>query len=133
MQYYLDANNAAQSMPTPHAEGFNGDSGISFGISAGLAGYLFVLGTKGISWLDTWRQTNVYDVNNKYVSLGIMMSTLSQVAQVAMVPKGNRYGDGRHSDGDNDPEAICKMCKHKHRNKNCFKQHTELRRNIKNK
>ncbi|POS82469.1 hypothetical protein EPUL_006638, partial [Erysiphe pulchra] len=70
------------------------------------------------------------------------MSTLRQVAkgrevgnfaQVAMTPKGNRRGGGGHSDGDNDPDAICKICKHKHRNKNCFKQRPELRRNIKNK
>lgn len=142
MQYYLDANNAAQSMPTLNAEGLNGDQGISFGISAGLAGYLFVLGTEGITWLDTWRQTKIYDVNNKYVPLDVMMSTLRQVAkgrevvnyaQVAVASNEKKPGSNGRNGKDNDPEAICKMCKHKHRNKNCFKQHPQLRSKIKNK
>ena len=55
MQHLLDANSAAEGMPNPNAEGLKGDQGISFEISAGLAGFLFVLGTEGVSWLDTWR------------------------------------------------------------------------------
>lgn len=81
MQHCLDANSAAQTMPLPNAEGLNEDLDISIEISAGLAGFLFVLGTEGISWLGTWLQTKIYDVNNKYVSTNVMMSTLRQVAK----------------------------------------------------
>lgn len=138
MQHYLDANSAAETLPHKKTEGFNGDRSISFEISAGLAGYLFVLGTEGISWLDTWRQTKIYDVNNKYVTLDIMMSTLRQVAkgregvsvgyaQAAVAARSNT-GDTNHLEENNHPESICRRCKHKHRNKHCFKQHPELRK-----
>lgn len=140
MQHYLDANSAAETMPRKNAESLNGDQSISFEISAGLAGYLFVLGTEGISWLDTWRQTKIYDVNNKYVTLDIMMSTLRQVAKgregvpvghaQAAVAARNNTGVTNHLEEDNDPESICRRCKHKHRNKHCFRQHPELRKRV---
>lgn len=50
MQHYLDANSAAETMPSSDAGALIGYLGISFRISAGLAGYLFTLGTEGIGW-----------------------------------------------------------------------------------
>ena len=146
MQHYLDLNNAAEIMSNPNVEGLSGDLNISYEISAGLAGFLFVMGTEGVDWLDTWRQTKVFDTNNSYVSLDIMMSTLRQVAkgretqphghgQAAVVPVvgGKFNGAGSKREGSLDPESLCTMCRHKHRNKNCFKQHPELRKLIKKK
>ncbi|POS82225.1 hypothetical protein EPUL_006458 [Erysiphe pulchra] len=139
LQHYLDTNSAAEKMPNPSAGSLSGDNKISFEVSAGLAGYLFVLGTDGIKWLDIWRQKKVYDTSNKYVSLDIMMSTLRQVAkgregaagqaQVATAPIGNRGNGDRASSVD--PEALCSLCKHKIRNKHCFRQHPELRKQLK--
>ncbi|KAI0991540.1 hypothetical protein K3495_g16647, partial [Podosphaera aphanis] len=98
------------------------------------------MGTEGIDWLDTWRQTKVYDEKNRYVSLDTMMSTLRQVAKVKEAQsgggqvafgkeKGRSNGKGKDGATSADPEALCTRCYHsKHKNKNCFKQHPELRR-----
>ena len=142
MQHLLDANSAAEGMPNPNAEGLKGDQSISFEISAGLAGFLFVLGTEGVSWLDTWRQTKIYDVNNKYVSLDIMMSTLRQVAkghegvggshaQTARTAGISRSDTSGQAETGLDPDALCKKCRHKHRNRHCYRQHPGLRKRIK--
>ncbi|POS85018.1 hypothetical protein EPUL_003997 [Erysiphe pulchra] len=129
-------------MPPLKAKDLGGDLGMSSGISARLAGCFFVLEIEGISWLETWRQTRVYYANIKYVSLDVMMFTMRKVAkrhevvnfaQIAMATGANkRKGNGRN-EGDINPEAISEICKHKHRNKNCFKQHPELRSCTKNK
>lgn len=48
MQHYMDANNAVESMNSTNIDGSKGSHGGKFEISHGLAGDLFVLGTKGI-------------------------------------------------------------------------------------
>lgn len=141
MQHYMDANSAAETMHSISGSGSKGNHDSNFKITPGLAGYLFVLGTESIEWLETWRQTKVYDANNKYVSLDIMMSTLRQVAKgrefhstgSGKVALGYKINGGnsvisQNVGNLNDPEAICSQCKHKHKNKNCFKQHPELRK-----
>lgn len=50
-----------------------------------------------------------------------------------MAASDNKRGSSGRNGKDSDSEANCKMCKHKHRNKNCFKQHPELRSIMKNK
>lgn len=52
-----------------------------YSIPEGLARYMFISGTEEISWLDTWRQTKVYDSENRYVKLDMKMYTLRQVAK----------------------------------------------------
>ena len=42
-------------------------------------------------------------------------------------PRGTNGGDYRYDHKAVDPEKTCRICKHKHRNKNCFVQHPELR------
>lgn len=95
--------------------------------------------TEGVKWLDTWRQTKIYDIYNKYFSLDITMSTLRQVAkgrevvlvghaQAAVAPGNGKNNGSRSRAGSDDPEALCRRCRNKHRNKQCFRQHPELRR-----
>lgn len=76
MQHYLSINSAAESMISHSSK----DSEINpFLMLRGYASFLFVLGTEGIPWLDTWRQTKIFDGSNKYVPLETMMSTLRKV------------------------------------------------------
>ncbi|KAI0997360.1 hypothetical protein K3495_g10822 [Podosphaera aphanis] len=142
MQNYLDVNSAAESMSSTKPESSKDVHRNIFEVNPGFAGYMFILGTEGIEWLNTWRQTKVYDAENRYVSLDTMMSTLRQVAkvkegqsafgQVAVgQERGHSKGKGKEVVHSADSEAICTRCVHnKHKNKNCFKQHPELRKSF---
>lgn len=132
MQHYLSVNSAAESMVTHLSK----DTGVNpFLILPGYASFLFVLGTEGIPWLDTWRQTKIFDGSNKYVPLEVMMSTLRKVRTSemhlvgqALVAAGFDEKSGKYIDGGkNGPLDRCRKCKHHHMNKDCFKQHPELR------
>lgn len=138
MQCYLSINSAAESM-VPHIS--SNDSGAEmFSMPAGLAAQFFVLGTEGINWLDTWRQTKIFDSSNHYVSLEVMMSTLRQAgtskqrssgqAMVAAGPGDNENSRSKVERGGG-PNDQCRQCRHRHKNKECFKQHPELARKSK--
>lgn len=78
MQNYNDVNNGAKSMVFKNKD-LADEGGIdNFLVPPGLAGVIFILGTKHVDWLDTWRQTKVFDKENKHVPLETMMSTLRQ-------------------------------------------------------
>ncbi|KAI0991518.1 hypothetical protein K3495_g16669, partial [Podosphaera aphanis] len=141
LQNFLDVNSAAETMVSRNLEEFE-KGGNMFEISLGLASFMFIMGTEGIPWLDTWRQTKTLDKSNRYVSLDTMMSTLRQVAngregmlghgQSAIGQDGGRKGrnaKGKGAARNADPESLCQRCTHKHKNKHCFKQHPELRKN----
>lgn len=144
MQHFMDANSAAESMFSTSVDGSKGNHSGNFEVSQGLAGYMFVLGTEGVDWLETWRQTKIYDANNKYVSLDVMMSTLRQVAKgresqpIGSAKASMGYKGGRDNgisekvvEVSDDLEGICTQCRHRHKNKNCFRQHPELRKQLK--
>ncbi|KAI1000333.1 hypothetical protein K3495_g7859 [Podosphaera aphanis] len=88
MQNFLDVNSAAESMMPTTPGGSKDTQRNIFEISPGFADYMFIMGTEGIDWLDSWRQTKVYDEKNRYVSLDNMMSTLRQVAKVKEAQSG---------------------------------------------
>ncbi|RKF83943.1 hypothetical protein GcM3_005024 [Golovinomyces cichoracearum] len=102
------------------------------------------MGTENIGWLDIWRRTKVVDGNNRYASLDILMSTLSQVAHVrecltghgqsavSSYSAGRKKAKGKEAANDEDPEALCTHCKHQH-NKNCLEKHPELKKRRKQK
>ncbi|VDB90569.1 BgtTE-56084 [Blumeria graminis f. sp. tritici] len=114
-----------------------------FVLTTGLAGFMFIMGTEDVEWLDTWRQVKFYDSENRYVSLDVMMSTLRQMnkerhpqagshAQAAVINEKERAEDYNHEEQDivAPPNDLCRICKNKrkHKNRNCFKQHPELKR-----
>lgn len=73
-----------------------------------------------------------------------MMSTLGQVAKgrenqpigSAKAFMGYKGSSGNSVTGNvvevsDDLEGICTRCRHRHKNKNCFRQHPELRQKMK--
>ncbi|KAI0995709.1 hypothetical protein K3495_g12471 [Podosphaera aphanis] len=139
MQHYLSVNSAAESMVSHE---FEKESTNPFIVPHGLASFLFVLGTEGVEWLETWRQTKVLDRKNGYTSLENLMSTLRQVGKSsskfsghALVATGSRgQSDQRErTTAIGRPDDHCVLCEHHHKNKNCFKQHPELIKSSKQK
>lgn len=135
LQNLLSINSAAEAL----ADNLDDkDSEINiYAIPDGVARLLFVRGTEGISWLDTWRETKVYGTDSKFVSLDKMMSSLriaagsrGHAAGQALVARKEQPDNEKTGEGPNDR---CKLCKHRHKNKNCFKQHPELRSKSKKK
>lgn len=131
----LSLNSAAEAL----ADGSKDkDSEVNlYAIPDGVACLLFVRSTEGIPWLDTWRETKVYGTDSKYVSLDKMMSTLRIAAGIrgkssgqALVARRDQLVDEKIGGGPNDR---CRLCKHRHTNKKCFKQHPELKLKIKRK
>lgn len=139
MQHCLSVNSAVESM-VPHK--VDKDSFNPFIIPHGLASFLFVMGTEGAEWLETWRQTKVLDKKNGYTSLENLMSSLRQVGKsrsntlgqllVATVRKGKSDEIERIS-GVGGPDDYCILCEHHHKNKNCFKQHPERKKSFRQK
>nr|ABW72074.1 TE3 [Blumeria hordei] len=89
---------------------------------------MFVEGTMEVKWLSNWREIRAYTDGKKYARLEDMMSTLRVAVEqrslrsnpvVASVSNNSRMEPGL-----DDP---CRRCRHKHLNKDCFKQHPELR------
>lgn len=102
-----------------------------YAIPNGVPRLLFVRGTEGIALLDTWRETKVYGSDNKYAALDKIMSSLrvaagsrGKVSGQALLARKDQSGDEKTGGGPNDR---CGLCKHRHKNKKCFKQHPELR------
>lgn len=71
---YQSVNNAADAFSTPSARLSE------YHIGAGHAAALFVAGTKRIGWLNTWRDTRVFDSSNKYLPLEALMSSLRSIS-----------------------------------------------------
>lgn len=96
-------------------------------ILPGQAAVLFSLGTKGVGWLDNWRDTKAIESDNKFSSLEYMMSSLRTVAgnRTQITPRITAAAEVGTNDIKN-PNDYCTLCSHKHKNKQCFKQHPEL-------
>ncbi|KAI0991980.1 hypothetical protein K3495_g16206, partial [Podosphaera aphanis] len=132
MQYYLSVNSAAESMISQGAP----DSENLYLIPQGYASCLFVLGTEKVDWLETWRQTKVQDSKGRYLPLEKLMSTLRQVGgpklqssgQVHVATGAGDKGAKEREKAVGGPEDACVLCKHRHRNKECYRQHPELKR-----
>lgn len=111
-------NSAADAFPTqPTAS--------SYRIGEGQACAIFVMGIKRIEWLNVWRDTRVYDANNEYTPLQTLMSTLRTVAG-NRVQQPNTVAVTVPNSSNLDPEAYCKRCHHRHKNKYCYRLHPEL-------
>lgn len=87
---------------------------------------MFLIGTKDIEWLGNWRDTKAIGPDNRLTCLETMMSTIRTVG-------GNRPQNQPRMLAAAEPvdsvdlEAMCLRCRHKHKNRNCFRQHPELR------
>lgn len=132
LQNLLTLNSAAESLETD-SQVTDSNTNI-YAVPDGLARLLFVRGTEGIPWLDTWRETKVYGTNSKYVPLDKMISTLRVAAGSRSMTVGQvlvAAGRGAYNldDGNivENPNDRCKRCRHRHKNKRCYKQHPELR------
>ncbi|KHJ32681.1 hypothetical protein EV44_g0983 [Erysiphe necator] len=73
---YQSVNNAADAFSTPTAKVSE------YHIGAGHAAALFVAGTKRVEWLNTWRDTRVFDSSNKYLPLEVLMSSLRSISGI---------------------------------------------------
>lgn len=132
----ISLNNSAESM-APQERSIDGVN--SFAVAQGLASMLFVLGTEDIPCLDTWQQTRIFTADNAYVPLEKMMATMRQVnnspadtGRTLMATRRNFRKSEEKPPGYDDER--CKLCRHRHLNKDCFTQHPELvpRRKFKN-
>lgn len=116
---YQSVNSAADLLSN---DKFNLDmTQYEYTILPGQAAAMFLLGTNGFSWLDSWRDTTALESDNKLASLESMMSSLrvftgnrlqvrSKVFAVTIV-------------GGVDLDEMCERCKNKHLNKQRFKQY----------
>lgn len=117
-------NNAAEIMISSQSSSRSETN--TFKIGPGQAAAIFVLGTKGTDWLDTWRTTRAYETDYKYSSLESMMSSLRSITGDKKNVSGIFCAAAATPSGHTDPEAECRKCRHRHKNKECFKQHPEL-------
>ncbi|KAI0992897.1 hypothetical protein K3495_g15287 [Podosphaera aphanis] len=110
------------------AESLHAATGTEYHVTKGQAAAVFVLGTKHVPWLGTWRDLRACNDNNSYTSLETMMSTLRVVDghRTTTAVETNHAMAAQGSNVANDPDAECKRCKHRHLNRECFKQHPEL-------
>ena len=72
---YQSTNNAASSMKSGSTDALH-----SYQVGNGLASALFVMGTKHVEWLNTWRDTRVFEANNELAPLPSLMSSLRAIA-----------------------------------------------------
>ncbi|KAI1003481.1 hypothetical protein K3495_g4727 [Podosphaera aphanis] len=109
------------------AEILQSSTGVEYHVTKGQAAAIFVLGTKHVPWLSTWRDLRALNDNNGYTSLETMMSTLRVVDghRAHQTPPHNP-AMAAHETSDTNPNDDCKLCKHHHRNKEYYKQHPEL-------
>ncbi|KAI0995210.1 hypothetical protein K3495_g12972 [Podosphaera aphanis] len=115
LEAFQNVKNAADAIDSTHAA--KGDNK-GYHIGAGLAATLFILGTKGVEWLSTWRDTTAYEPDTEYVSLQSLISSLRIVAANQVQPKSKS--------ARLDPDANCKKCRHRHKNRCCFRLHPEF-------
>ncbi|KAI1001734.1 hypothetical protein K3495_g6469, partial [Podosphaera aphanis] len=110
------------------AEALHLSTDTEYHITKGQAAAMFVLGTKHVPWLGTWRDLRACTNNNSYTTLEAMMSTLRVVdGHRAPLPEdGTAAMAATNSGPNNGPDDECKRCKHRHLNRECFKQHPEL-------
>lgn len=101
-------------------------------VGNGLASALFVVGTQHMKWLNNWRDTWAFEVNNELASIPSLMSSLRAIAEnriqqltvILMASFPNERGL--------DSEAYCTKCRHRHKNKYCYILHPELAPSDKN-
>ena len=105
--------------PDPNGNNITND----YKITPGQASGYFIRGTKGVEWLDTWRQTRTSGHNGRLQPLGSLMSSLREAESSIQRARRNIVASIPQS---TNPEARCRMCRHKHMNEECFKQHPEL-------
>lgn len=94
-------------------------------IPKGIAAALFVFGTEEVHWLNIWRGTKTRTLNCIFWPLEQLMSTLraesgschkpTSLALAASIPYKNLMRQVR------DPDEVCRLCRHYHLNKQCFK------------
>lgn len=86
-------------------------------------------GTKHIPWLTNCRGLRACTDQNSYASLESMMSTVRVVdgnRTIDTSPHVNHALAVQNTTEDPPPNDECKRCLHRHKNKECFKQHHEL-------
>lgn len=142
MQNYIDVNSVNESLRPKSLDSSQEKNRDMFTVTSGLAGFMFIMGTEDIEWLDTWRHVKVYEKDNRYFSLDIMMSAQRQVTKGEQ-PQADVHGQsqfpkekGRVESYKNEEEFVtaypnqpCQLCEHMHKNKNCFRHHLEMKRN----
>lgn len=84
------------------------------------------MGTRGIEWLNTWRDTRVFAVDNQYVSLQSLMSSLRAIAGHRSLRPIAASATSFSNKSKLDPDAYCKKCRHRHKNRDCFGLRPEL-------
>ncbi|RKF71983.1 hypothetical protein GcM1_249082 [Golovinomyces cichoracearum] len=62
----LPVNNTAEKILSQNLKESEKREGDMFEIMHGLASFMFIIGAKEMSWLDTWRQTKILNQNTGY-------------------------------------------------------------------
>ena len=79
-----------------------------YAVLPGQAAVLFTLGTKGVGWLDNWRDSKALESVNKYSSLEFMMSSLRAVAENrTQITHRITPAAEAEIDDKNDPDDTC--------------------------
>ncbi|KAI0994686.1 hypothetical protein K3495_g13495 [Podosphaera aphanis] len=110
----------------------NAADGISFQsanpgyrIGNGQASANFLMGTRRIDWLSTWRNTRAHDANNEYAPLQVLMSTLRSMAD-NRIQQSNTVAAIVPNSSNLDPDTYCRKCRHRHKNRYFYRLHPEL-------
>lgn len=119
-------NNAADAFNTDNAFG----SSNVYRVDSGLAAANFVHGTKHVDWLATWRETKVCQSDNQFAPIQLIMSSLRATAANRAKHTSMVYSATGSTENRLDPDAYCKKCRHRHKNKEYFIQHPELKKGL---
>ncbi|KAI0992439.1 hypothetical protein K3495_g15746, partial [Podosphaera aphanis] len=122
---YIDQFQANLQNVNQAADNLAQQTDIDYHVPKGQAAALFVLGTQNVSWLSTWRDTRAYEAKNTYTDLEAMMSSLRTVAGNRSLHPGVAFV-ARDAATGRAPNDECTLCRHRHKNKDCYKQHPEL-------
>lgn len=100
-------------------------------IPKGIVAALFVFGTEGVDLLNIWRGTKTRTSDGNFLPLEQLMSTLrtesgSHQRPTSLALAAANLHDENSSRQSRNPDDVCRLCRHYHLNRHCFKQHPEL-------
>lgn len=129
LQALQNVNNAADSLTGGNI------SADRYKVTDELASVFFVRGTNHINWLDIWRETKAVSMS-QYAPLRSMVTSLRATAGTKKLAAGDHMSSTQElsyqphaaaaiNNVEHNPDDWCRRCKHKHRNKDCYKLHPE--------
>lgn len=121
---YIDRFLAANQSTNYAANAMNSgsiDTLHSYRIGNGLASALFIMGTKHVEWLNNWRDARVFEANNELASFPSLLSSLRAITGNRIQQPTVALAASFPNERSLDLEAYCTKCRHRHKNKYCYK------------